>query len=306
MSVKALAYVVVETTQPEEWDRFLTQVAGAMRGDDASDGAALYRVDDRPFRFRIECGASDRLVTSGFEVQDEASLHSLAETIRSAGRPVTMATPEECALRGAATMFRTSDPADNGLEFFHGDTRTDTPFVSPVGVPHFVTGELGMGHTVLPAPNFDETVAFYCDVIGFGQTDMPRLYFGEGPPNEPGVGFAFLHTANGRHHSLALGEVPATPARCIHLMLEMPDLIEVGKAHDRMRQQGFAQSASLGRHVNDEMTSFYVQTPAGFDLEIGCDGLVIDPASWATTHHEQISVWGHSWAWQEAMKKDAK
>jgi 3,4-dihydroxy-9,10-secoandrosta-1,3,5(10)-triene-9,17-dione 4,5-dioxygenase len=54
------------------------------------------------------------------------------------------------------------------------------------------------------------------------------------------------------------------------------------------------------------MTSFYVQTPAGFDLEIGCDGLVIDPATWETTRHEAISVWGHVWAWQEAMKKAAE
>ena len=82
-----------------------------------------------------------------------------------------------------------------------------------------------------------------------------------------------------------------------------PDLIEVGKAHDRMRQHGFPQSASLGLHVNDEMTSFYVQTLGGFDMEIGCGGLVIDPASWETTRHEQVSVWGHVWAWQEAREK---
>jgi 3,4-dihydroxy-9,10-secoandrosta-1,3,5(10)-triene-9,17-dione 4,5-dioxygenase len=48
---------------------------------------------------------------------------------------------------------------------------------------------------------------------------------------------------------------------------------------------------------------FYVQTPGGFDLEIGCDSLVIDPASWQTTKHEAISIWGHEWAWQKAMKE---
>ena len=50
------------------------------------------------------------------------------------------------------------------------------------------------------------------------------------------------------------------------------------------------------------MTSFYMQTPGGFDLEFGCDGLVIDPATWETTAHTEISVWGHRWAWQEAME----
>lgn len=306
MSVKSLGYVVIETAQPGEWDRFLIKVVGAMRAPDATDGAALYRIDNRPFRFRIETGSAERLVAPGFEVEDEAAFDALARRIEAAGVEIAPASADEAAGRGVAAMFRTQDPAGNGLEFFHGDTRTDVPFVSPQGVAGFVTGELGMGHAVLSAPNFAETVEFYCDVVGFGKTDMPRFYFMGGPPEDAGMGFAFLHASNGRHHSLALGEGPIPPSGCVHLMVELPDLIEVGKAHDRMRDEGFTESATLGRHVNDEMTSFYVQTPAGFDLEIGYDGLVIDPASWETTHHEQISVWGHVWAWQEALKKSAE
>jgi 3,4-dihydroxy-9,10-secoandrosta-1,3,5(10)-triene-9,17-dione 4,5-dioxygenase len=34
---------------------------------------------------------------------------------------------------------------------------------------------------------------------------MPRFYSTAGP-EDPGMGFAFLHADNGRHHSLALGE----------------------------------------------------------------------------------------------------
>jgi 3,4-dihydroxy-9,10-secoandrosta-1,3,5(10)-triene-9,17-dione 4,5-dioxygenase len=303
MSVKSLGYVVIETAQPSEWERFLTQVAGVMRAPDADDGAALYRVDDRPFRFRIQTGAKERLVAPGYEVDSAEALGQLAERISAAGQPVEHASEQEAALRCVAAMFRTSDPAGNAIEFYHGDSAADEPFASPQGISHFVTGELGMGHAVLSAPNFDETVAFYCDVIGFRPTDLPRFYFQGGPPEDPGIGFAFLHASNGRHHSIAIGEGPIPPSGCVHLMLEMPNLVEVGKAHDRMRREGFAESATLGLHVNDEMTSFYVQTPAGFDLEIGCDGLVIDPASWETTRHEAISVWGHVWAWQKAMEE---
>lgn len=306
MSVKSLGYVVIETAKAADWDRFLTRVVGAMRAPDASDGAALYRLDERGFRFRIQAGETDRLVAPAFEVESAAAFDALARRIEAAGRPVAHAEPGEARARGVDRMFRTSDPAGNGLEFYHGDSVSAEPFASPLGVPRFVTGELGMGHAVLSAPNFDETVGFYCDVVGFGKTDMPRFYFMGGPPEDQGMGFAFLHASNGRHHSLALGEGPVPPSRCVHLMVELPDLIEVGKAHDRMRAEGFAESATLGRHVNDEMTSFYVQTPAGFDLEIGYDGLVIDPANWETTHHEQISVWGHVWAWQEALKKAAE
>lgn len=304
MGVKALGYVVVETAQPDQWDHFLTQVVGAMRGPDPSDQAALYRIDERPFRFRIETGSGERLTAASYEVGDAEELDALAGAIRLAGRPVEGGSAHDAIARGVKGFFRTSDPAGNGLEFYWGDSRADTPFVSPIGVPKFVTGAIGMGHAVFAAPHFAECHAFYRDVIGLRDTDLPSFQLMG--PEAPPIHFAFMHGESGRHHSLALGESPVPPSGCIHLMLELPDLDEVGKAHDRMRQHGYPESATLGRHVNDEMTSFYVQTPAGFDLEIGCDGLVIDPASWKVTQHEQISVWGHAWAWQEAMKKAAE
>lgn len=301
MGIKALGYVVIETAQPDKWDHFLTQVAGVMRAPDAADGAALYRVDQRPFRFRIVRGQREYFLAAGYEVADAATLAALAAGIAAAGRPVEQGSAEDAAVRGVAAFFRTSDPAGNGLEFYHGDSVTNVPFVSPVGVPSFVTGAMGMGHAVFSAPNFDECVTFYRDVVGFHETDMPRFeLFG---PEGPSMGFAFMHADNGRHHSVALGEGPIPPSGAVHIMLEMPTLIEVGKAHDRMKQYGYPESATLGSHVNDETTGFYVQTPGGFDLEIGWDSLVIDPANWETTRHTAISVWGHEWAWMKAMSE---
>jgi 3,4-dihydroxy-9,10-secoandrosta-1,3,5(10)-triene-9,17-dione 4,5-dioxygenase len=301
MGVKALGYVVVETAQPEKWDEFLTQVAGVMRAADAGDGAAQYRIDQRPFRFRIVPSSRDWFAAAGYEVKDRAALDALAASIAAAGRAVEWLSADEAALRCVDALFATSDPAGNGLEFYCGDSAADTPFVSPLGVPSFVTGDMGMGHAVFSAPNFDETLAFYCDVVGFHQTDMPRFHLMG--PDAPSMGFAFLHADNGRHHSIAFGEGPVPPSGAVHVMLEYPNLIEVGKAHDRMKRLGYPESATLGSHFNDETTGFYVQTPSGFDLEIGCDSLVIDPATWQTTRHEGISVWGHEWAWQKAMKE---
>lgn len=304
MGVKALGYVVIETTQPGRWEQFLTEVAGVMRVADAGDGAALYRIDERPFRFRIEHGASERLVAAAYQVGDADDLAALAAAISAAGQAVTHGDAEAAAARGVAAFFRTTDPSGNGLEFYCGDSRTDEPFVSPAGVPSFVTGELGMGHAVFSAPNFAETHAFYRDVIGLHDTDLPAFHLMG--PDQPPMHFAFMHADNGRHHSLALGEGPRPPSGCVHLMLEMPNLIEVGKAHDRMKVLGFPESASIGQHYNDETVGFYVQTPSGFDLEIGCDSLIIDPASWAVTQHVGISIWGHEWAWQKAMKAEAE
>ena len=301
MGVKALGYVIIETAQPEKWDEFLTQLAGAVRTLDAVDGAAQYRIDQRPFRFRIEKSDREWFKAAGYEVADMAGLEALSQKIKDAGRLVSTFSSDECASRGIDAGFRTDDPAGNGLEFFCGDSVTTAPFVSPIGISEFVTGEMGMGHAVFSAPNFQEVITFHRDVVGFHETDMPIFHLMG--PDAPPMHFAFLHADNGRHHSIAFGEGPVPPSGIVHIMLEYPNLVEVGKAYDRMKKLGYAESASIGQHYNDETVGFYVQAPSGFDIELGCDSLVIEPASWQVTRHEGISIWGHEWAWQKAMKE---
>lgn len=304
MGIKSLGYVIIETAQADAWDRFLTSVVGAMRSENHDDWVALYRIDDRPFRFRIEAGDTELLVAAAYDVGDAAGLDALRSCLASAGRPIAEGTAEEAAERGVAAFVRTSDPAGNGLEFFYGDRRDDVAFISPAGVSGFVTGDMGMGHAVFAAPNFEECHAFY-KAIGFHDTDIPRFHFSDAA-DDPGMGFAFMHADNGRHHSVALGEMPQPPSRCIHLMLEMRTQSDVGKCYDRMRLAKVPESASIGRHVNDQTFGFYMQTPGGFDLEIGADPLVIDPASWVPTAHLQPSEWGHVWAWQKAMEEQGE
>jgi len=301
MSVKALGYVIIETGNRGEWERFLTRVAGAMKMESPRTDVDLYGVDGRPFRFWVQAGSREHLSAAAFEISSAEAWQDLAGSLSAAGHTVEAGSPEEARQRGVGAFFRTIDPAGNGLEFYHSDQLHSADFESPAGVSGFVTGEMGMGHAVLAAPNFAETHAFYRDRIGLGDTDLPSFFLMG--PEGPEMHFAFMHGAGGRHHCLAVAEMPAPPSGCIHLMLEMRSLNDVGRAYDRMREEGFAQSASLGKHVNDEMIGFYVQTPGGFDLEIGCDGLVIDPATWTTTRHERISEWGHVWAWQEAMRQ---
>ncbi len=304
MGIKALAYVVIATTQAEAWDRYMTDVVGVMRAGNAGNGAALYRIDERPFRFWIEKGPEELLVAAAYEVDNADTLAEVAGKCRAAGREVVEGSAAEAAARGVRSFIRTSDPAGNGLEFFHGDSRDDVAFVSPAGVSGFVTGEMGMGHAVFAAPNFEECHAFY-QAIGFHDTDIPRFHFSDAP-DDPGMGFAFMHADNGRHHSLAIGEMPQSPPRCVHLMLEMKTQGDVGKCYDRMRIAKVAESASIGRHVNDQTFGFYMKTPGGFDLEIGADPLVIDPATWVPTAHLQPSEWGHVWAWQRALEEQGE
>lgn len=304
MAIEALGYVVIETMQAEQWDHFMTKVVGVMRADGPDDGSYHYRVDDRPFRFRIIPGASERLIAAAYRLDSRASLDQMAEKLVAAGHAVTEGSAEAATVRGVDAFFFVNDPAGNGLEFYCGDSSDDVAFASEVGVKGFITGEMGLGHAVFGAPDFDASHTFYRDVLGFHDTDLPHFKFSP-DPEDPGMRFAFMHADNGRHHSVAIGESPNPPSGCVHLMLEMTNLDDVKACNARMAEHNVPESATLGLHTNDQMVSFYMQTPSGFDLEVGHDGLVIDPSSWEPTAHKTISDWGHEWAWQKAMAEAA-
>ena len=51
-------------------------------------------------------------------------------------------------------------------------------------------------------------------------------------------------------------------------------------------------SATLGRHMNDQMVSFYVKPPGGFDVKYGCEGLTVDDAKWVARESTAVSYWG--------------
>jgi 3,4-dihydroxy-9,10-secoandrosta-1,3,5(10)-triene-9,17-dione 4,5-dioxygenase len=76
-------------------------------------------------------------------------------------------------------------------------------------------------------------------------------------------------------------------------MLEVHDLDDVGRAYDLVRERGLSLAMDLGRHTNDLMTSFYVRTPSGFELEYGTGGVVIDDDVWHTATYDAPDLWGH-------------
>ena len=41
------------------------------------------------------------------------------------------------------------------------------------------------------------------------------------------------------------------------------------------------------------MLSFYMRSPAGFEVEIGCGGRLVDDATWVVNHFTGGDEWGH-------------
>jgi len=292
--IGSLGYLRIESADVAAWREFGVRILGMTEGRGPEAGALYLRMDDFPARLVIVPGARDRLLAAGWEVADATALAAVRRALAEAGVAVKSGAPDELAARRVGEMLRFDDPAGNAVEVFCAAALEHRPAVSPYG-NQFVTGDMGLGHVVLPvAGAADAALAFYTDVLGFRLRDsmrMPAEFVG-GKPGDPPAWFRFLGCCP-RHHSLALAPMPA-PAGIVHLMTEVAALDDVGRALDRCTRRGAPVSASLGRHANDLMVSFYVRTPGGFDIEYGTDGRLVDDATWVSRETTAVSLWGHS------------
>jgi 2,3-dihydroxybiphenyl 1,2-dioxygenase len=147
---------------------------------------------------------------------------------------------------------------------------------------------VGLGHVVFGVPDIDDAHAFVTDGLGMSQSDWLEMDAGGFTLN-----VRFYH-CNARHHTVALGAVPfELPTKLHHVMLEANDVDDVGAAFDRVWNTSLPIANGLGKHPNDEMFSFYVVTPAGFQMEIGHGARMINEPWTGNRKYDRVSRWGH-------------
>ncbi len=86
-------------------------------------------------------------------------------------------------------------------------------------------------------------------------------------------------------------------------MFEANDRDDVGLAFDRAWSEGLTIASGLGRHGNDEMFTFDVVSPAGFQAEIGHGGRRVT-AEWDDNRrYDHISMSGHQPLQQPTIRR---
>jgi 3,4-dihydroxy-9,10-secoandrosta-1,3,5(10)-triene-9,17-dione 4,5-dioxygenase len=277
------------------WREYGLKVLGMVEGKGSVSDALYLRMDDFPARLVIEPHESDQLLVSGWETANAAELQEVRDNLSAAGVPFKEGTAEQLADRRVVELITFQDPSDNTLEVYHGAALEHRRIVSPYG-HRFVTGEQGLGHVVLSTRDDEESLRFYRDVLGFRLRDSMRLPPQiVGRPADGDPAWLRFFGCNPRHHSLAFMPMP-TPSGIVHLMLEVENSDDVGLALDRALRKNVKMSATLGRHVNDKMLSFYMKTPGGFDVEFGCEGLQVEDEGWIARESTAVSLWGHDFS----------
>ena len=253
---------------------------------DKSRGSLAFRMDDRKQRVVVDAGRRRRrrlLRLGGSRTPPRST-----PTPRGWKRPASRSTRGTRALadeRRVADLIAFDDPVGNRLEIFHGAETASEPFKPGRNISGFRTGPLGMGHAVLHVKSINDVIPFYRDVLGFRLSDYMTRPFN-----------AYFFHANPRHHSIAFIETGRNATH--HLMVELFNLDDVGQCYDLALGEEGRIGVTLGRHINDEVTSFYSNTPSGFMVEYGWGGRVIDVDNWQP---EEVtwgpSMWGHDRMW---------
>jgi 2,3-dihydroxybiphenyl 1,2-dioxygenase len=237
-------------------------------------------------RIVVQQGSANDAAFIGFEATNQAAFDATVARLNDAGFATADGDSSE---RAVQRLVRATAPWGIPVELVLGLADATTPFASPLVPGGFLTQGVGFGHAVFATQNFDESHRFLTDGLGLGQSDWLEMEIAPGIDLE----VRFYH-CNARHHTIALARAPfEMPQTLHHLMFETNTTDDVGTAFDRAWNTDLGIPNGLGRHDNDGMFSFYVQSPAGFQVEVGHGAKVVGD-DWDGNHkYDRISAWGH-------------
>ena len=284
MAVSQLAYLGIGVSDMGAWKSFATDILGMQITERADDGTVYLRMDENHHRIALHPSGEDDVLYIGLQAATTGSFEEAKAALRAAGVSVTPGTPAEIAHRRLIDFVK-FETGDLPFELSIGpNTRWDPPFQPARPMSGFKTGALGFGHVVLRSTDRDKSAGLLTKALGFRISDYINT-------------MVFLH-CNPRHHSIAFQpSMPDLPRsrdkKMWHFMLETNTLDDVGTALDLATRSAVPVVSSLGRHSNDQMVSFYMSTPSGFEVEYGWGGRLVDDAVWQVQRHDRGTIWGH-------------
>jgi 2,3-dihydroxybiphenyl 1,2-dioxygenase len=289
--IQALSYLIVETPHLEAW---ITQVRDhiGMHVEVVDPNQCVrLRVDEKFQRFVVTKIDGQATMGMGFEVADSSELDRIDKALINEGYTVTKGTEQELKLRGVDGMIFFQDPDGVRIEVCYGLADADSPFEPGRPIGGFRTGNMGLGHVALITEHFDKLSHLYRNLFGLKLSDHTDKPFR----------VEFLH-CNPRHHTIGIAHTGG-PAAIYHLMLEYNDFDDVGRAYDMALPNPDSIGVTLGRHINDHVTSFYLKNPDGWMFELGWASRTVGP-DWEPEELEGMSLWGHDRKWLPDHKRE--
>jgi extradiol dioxygenase len=295
--IAKLGYVGVQTPRAEEFRTWGPEVLGCMVGPDGDDGAVRLKIDDADYRLSLHPGDDYRYLYAGWEVVNHRDLDAAVKRLEDAGAKPRFADQELADQRGVDKLVQFEDPFGQPLELFCYQESNYSFWHPPRPHAGFVTKEQGLGHVVFAVPDARKAVDFYIDAMGFIPSEILKM-------PEP-LGEMWFLRVNPRHHSVAFLEVPNSVG-LHHVYLESVDIDDVGYSYyDVLGGDANPDlQMAFGRHIGDQVISYYIHTAGGFMIEYGWGGLAIDDMSKRSPNNlnfrngKRQEMWGHKFRFQ--------
>jgi catechol 2,3-dioxygenase-like lactoylglutathione lyase family enzyme len=250
--VRGLRSVELVATNLEEAARFYQAVWGLEPVETRND-ARYFRGTSRYHHvLGLHDGARPAVLRISFDVADQKSVDALYQKISAAG--VKAGKPAPLTHAGGGYGFDCKDPDGRNLAFVCGcadhanaDDRPDRP--------------RKIVHVNLNAADFDASLAFFTDVLGFRVID----------DNAP---LWFLHCASTDHASIVLAKTNLPTLN--HVAFEMPAFDSVMRGMGRMKDNGYPVEWGPGRHGPGDNVFAYFCGPDEVPLEYAAEVLQVD------------------------------
>jgi 2,3-dihydroxybiphenyl 1,2-dioxygenase len=280
--VDRLGYVGINARDLGEWKGYATEVLGHEIAHDSDDQHLFLKLDGHHHRLAVHPSDEEDVAYVGWEVGSAENMAALAARLDAAGGGV------RAADRRVIDFVHFVDPHSGiRMELHYGPEVVFMPPYHPQRpIQGFKTGDQGLGHFVTFVGDTEAAARFYSEVLGFSVSDWIVV---------PGMGRigAFMH-CNTRHHSFAFFGNPQPVHNVHHVMMEQLSIDDVGTGYDICLNRELV-TATLGRHLNDHMVSFYFKNPGGWHFEIGWGARSIDPVTWQVEHYNGLQPGGGEW-----------
>jgi 2,3-dihydroxy-p-cumate/2,3-dihydroxybenzoate 3,4-dioxygenase len=240
-----LGRVDLNVTDLRRSRRFYGDIVG-LQEIDAAGAAAEFACGSDACFLTLHQASEAGLKSIGWELADLSQLQSLEVALTTHAVPFSI---QALRKREIGTGVCVVDPTCGAVQEFY--CRLQGAAVC-TDVSH--TRVQRIGHVVIATPDADRSVRFFCNVLGFRESDRIE------------EGTVFLRPFPTKFHH-GLGIARSDRPHFHHLNLMVSDIDDIGRALHRMQKHGVTVAFGPGRHPVSGSVFLYFFDPDGLTLE---------------------------------------
>jgi catechol-2,3-dioxygenase len=271
--VKKIAHATYEMPDVDRQLEYYTDIVGlTLTGKDKE---AVYLASTVDHHSVVLCkGDKARCVRIGLQIAPDDDLDAFEKQVQGHNVKTARKTDPEPSISDAVTF---EDPKGTVMEVFKRDAFAGQRYPSKGVVPH------KLGHVAFFTKDVKHVTKFYCDVLGFRESDWMGDFF------------SFLRCGPD-HHTINLMQTEED--RHFHTAFELRDWAHLQTACDHLSLNGYKLLWGPGRHGIGHNLFAYHRAPNGLITEFFAEldqmneelGY-FEPRPWHRDHPQKPKVW---------------